>query len=163
MGWNLLSWMNITCMWNLYMKGFLLSCGWGTLFLTHISTVTVPLHEITVMCRHYQWCEVSHTQVFLQSVYRPGEALRVPGCQPYTPTAFTPQGEIPGTYYCYRLSQCQAHSVAGRIMSTKNSSDTLANKTHDLPACSSVPQPTMPPSAPTNTRYSIYICQHSLW
>jgi len=73
------------------MKGFLLSCGWGTLFLTHISTVTVPLYEITVMCRHYQWYEVSQTQVFLQSLYRPGQALRVPGCQPYTLAAFTPK------------------------------------------------------------------------
>jgi len=71
--------------------------------------------------------------------------------------------DIPGTHCWYRLSRCQAHSVAGRIMSMKNSNDTVGNQTCDLQACSSVPQPTVPPSAPTNTHYSIYICQHSLW
>jgi len=134
-----------------------------TLFLTHISTVTVTLYEITVMCRHYQWYEVSQTQVFLQSLYRPGQALRVPGCQPYTLAAFTPQGDIPCTHCCYRLSWFHAHSVAERIMPTKNSSDAIGNQTRDIPASSSVPQPTMSPSALTNTHYSIYISQHSLW
>jgi hypothetical protein len=32
-------------------------------------------------------------------------------------------------------------------MSMKNSSDTIENRTRDLPACSAVPQPTSPPSA----------------
>jgi len=30
----------------------------------------------------------------------------------------------------------------------KNSSDTIGNRTRDLPACSAVPQPTAPPRAP---------------
>jgi hypothetical protein len=30
----------------------------------------------------------------------------------------------------------------------KNSSDTIVNRTRDLPACSTVPQPTAPPRAP---------------
>ena len=30
----------------------------------------------------------------------------------------------------------------------KNSNDTIGNRTHDLPACSAVPQPTAPPRAP---------------
>jgi hypothetical protein len=34
------------------------------------------------------------------------------------------------------------------IMSMKNSSDTIGNRTHDVPACSAVPQPTAPPLAP---------------
>jgi hypothetical protein len=46
------------------------------------------------------------------------------------------------------LSQPQGDSAAGRIMSMKNSSDTIRNRTRDLPACSAVPQPTAPPSAP---------------
>jgi hypothetical protein len=33
-------------------------------------------------------------------------------------------------------------------MSMKKSSDTIGNRTHDLPACSAVPQPTAPPGAP---------------
>jgi len=38
--------------------------------------------------------------------------------------------------------------MASRIMSKKNYSDTIGNQTHDLPACSAVPQPTAPPRAP---------------
>jgi hypothetical protein len=32
-----------------------------------------------------------------------------------------PPGNIPGTHFCYRLSQPQGNSAAGRIMSMKNS------------------------------------------
>jgi hypothetical protein len=38
-----------------------------------------------------------------------------------------------------RLKQC--HSAAGRIMSMKNSNDTIGNRSRDLPVCSAVPQP----------------------
>ena len=55
---------------------------------------------------------------------------------------------IPGTHFCQRLSQPQGHSAAGRIMSMKNSNDTIGNRTRDLPACSAVPQPTAPPRSP---------------
>jgi len=34
------------------------------------------------------------------------------------------------------------HSAAGRIMLMKNSIDTIGNQTHDLPTCSTMPQPT---------------------
>jgi len=33
-------------------------------------------------------------------------------------------------------------------MSMKKSNDTIGNRTHDLPACSAVPQPTVLPHAP---------------
>ena len=56
---------------------------------------------------------------------------------------------IPGTHFCYRLSQPQSHSASGRIISKENSSDTIGNRTGDLPACSAVPQPTALPRAPT--------------
>jgi hypothetical protein len=46
---------------------------------------------------------------------------------------------IPGTHFCKRLSQPKGHSAAGRIMSMKNSNDTIGNRTRDLPACSAVP------------------------
>ena len=51
-------------------------------------------------------------------------------------------GNIPGTNFCYRLSRPQGHSAAGRIVSMKNSKDTIGNRTRDLPTCSAVPQPT---------------------
>jgi len=59
-----------------------------------------------------------------------------------------PAGNIPGTHFCWRLSHPRGHSAAGRIMSMKNSSDTIGNSSRELPACSAVPQPTAPPGAP---------------
>jgi hypothetical protein len=55
-----------------------------------------------------------------------------------------PPGNIPATYFCDRLSRPQDHSAAGRIMSMKNSSEFIGNRTRNFPACSAVPQPTAP-------------------
>jgi hypothetical protein len=49
------------------------------------------------------------------------------------------------------MSQPQGHSAAGRIMSMKNSDVTIGNRTHDIPACSTVPQPAATPHAPPVT------------
>ena len=107
-----------------------------------------------------------------QSYYRPGQALRVQGSwaprfqdnrhmqMVRLPTLRTgrlyPPGNIPGTLFCYSLSHLQGHSAAGRIMSMKNSNDTIGNRTRDLPACSAVPQPTASPRAP---KISILLCK----
>ena len=45
-------------------------------------------------------------------------------------------GNTPGTHFCFRLSRTQGHSAIGRIISMKNSSDTIWNRTSDLPICS---------------------------
>ena len=58
-------------------------------------------------------------------------------------------GNIPGTYFGYSLSRPQGHSAAGRIMSKKNSDDTIGNRIRDLPACSAVPKPTALPRVTT--------------
>jgi hypothetical protein len=50
-----------------------------------------------------------------------------------------PPGNTPGTHFRYRLSRPQGHSGTGRIMSLKNSNDTIGNRTCDLPVCSVVP------------------------
>ena len=50
-----------------------------------------------------------------------------------------PPGNMPGTHFCYRLSQPQGHSAAERIMSMKNSNDTIGNRTCNFPVCSTVP------------------------
>jgi hypothetical protein len=39
----------------------------------------------------------------------------------------------------------QGHSATGRIMSMKNSSDTIGNQSHDLPVSGAVPQPLRAP------------------
>ena len=54
---------------------------------------------------------------------------------------YTP-GNIPGTHFCQRPSRPQGHSAVRRIMLMKNSSDTIGNRTRDLPTSSAVPQPT---------------------
>ena len=65
-----------------------------------------------------------------------------------------PPGNIPGTHFCQRLSRPQGYCAAGRIMSLKNSSDVIGNRTRYLPACSAVPQPTAPPR--TLSRYRTF-------
>jgi hypothetical protein len=55
-----------------------------------------------------------------------------------------PPGNTPGTDLCKRLSRPQGHSATGRIMSLKNSNDTIGNRTRDLPVCSAVQQKWLP-------------------
>jgi hypothetical protein len=46
-----------------------------------------------------------------------------------------------------------------RIMSVKNSNATIRNRTRDLPACSLVPQPTVPPHTPLSSVVSVLLEQ----
>jgi len=50
-------------------------------------------------------------------------------------------GNTPGTHFCSRLSRPQGHGAIRRIMSMKNSSDTICNRTGDIPICSTAPEP----------------------
>jgi len=74
--------------------------------------------------------EVWHMKVIRLSALRTGRL--------YLP------GNIPGTHYCYRLSRPQGHSETGRLMWIKNFNDTIWNRTRDLLACSTAPQPNAP-------------------
>ena len=44
-----------------------------------------------------------------------------------------PPGNPSSKHFCWRLSRPQGHSAIGGIMSMKNSSDTIGNRTRDLP------------------------------
>jgi hypothetical protein len=85
----------------------------------------------------FQEVEVSH--ISRQSAHKCGRVVS-PTQRPHLPP-----GNIPGTYFCQRMSRAQGHSVAGRIMSKKNSSGKIGNRNSDLPAGSVAPQP---PRAP---------------
>ena len=62
-----------------------------------------------------------------------------------------PPGNISGTYFCLRLRRIQSHSAAGRIRSMKKCSDTIGNRTRNLPFFSALPAWTAPPRAQKNT------------
>jgi hypothetical protein len=104
----------------------------------------------------YQFALMPHINK-KQSCYMPGVAQRVPWKLRF-PDYMTmaheggkvvslthrpplPRENAPGTHFCQRLSRPQSHCAIGRIMSMKNSSDTIWNPTSDLPIRSTVPQP----------------------
>jgi hypothetical protein len=58
--------------------------------------------------------------------------------------------KIPGTHFCSRLSRTQGHSAAGRFRAIEKSNDLIGARSRDLPACSTVPQPTTLSSAPSD-------------
>jgi hypothetical protein len=59
--------------------------------------------------------------------------------------------KIPDTHFCWRQSQPQGYSAAGRIRPVEKPNDVIGNGTRDLPASSKVPQPnTLPRPAKQN-------------
>jgi hypothetical protein len=61
-------------------------------------------------------------------------------------TLLYPKGNIPGTYFCYKLSRTQGFVATGRIWSMPVSSDVIGNPNRYLPACGAMPSMHFPPS-----------------
>jgi hypothetical protein len=115
-----------------------------------------------------------------QSHFLPGEAVRVlggwgsqilrqslhEGGKVFSPTHRPPlpPSNISGTHFCQRLSRPHGGIVVGRIMSMKNSNDTIGNWIRDLPAFSAVIQQTSPPRVTIWQLYiRIYISVRNFW
>jgi hypothetical protein len=60
------------------------------------------------------------------------------------------------SWYSFLLGRLQAHSAVGSIRSIEKSNDLIGNRTRQLPACSTAPQPTTLPRD-TFTRFYISI------
>jgi hypothetical protein len=74
------------------------------------------------------------SQILRQLAHEGGKVVSLKHLPPLPP------GNIPGTHFWKRLGRPQGHNAAGRIMSMKNSNDTIGNRFGDLPVCSAVNQ-----------------------
>ena len=113
--------------------------------------------KVKVKQSHYKPGQVprvpggSGSQISRQSVHESGNVVRLSALctgRLYTQEIFLVPISV-------RLSQPQGHSAAEKIMSMKNSRDTIGNRTRDLPACSAVPQTCL--RAPPGLLYVTYV------
>jgi hypothetical protein len=89
----------------------------------------VPLHA----CSGPEWSRNLRFPDFMTTAQDGGKVVSL------THRPVLPARNTTGTHLCWRLSRPQCHSASGRIMSLKNSNDTIGNRTRDLPVCSVVP------------------------
>jgi hypothetical protein len=92
--------------------------------------------------------DIAHPKI-LSRLTDGGKIVSLMHWPPFSPT------KIPGTHFCYRLSQPQGHSAAGRIWSIEKFTTSLGIEPGDLLPCSMVPQPPTLPCAPAT--FSILI------
>jgi len=133
------------CICNLCITGFIFSCGWS-----HPAADT-PLWLLQWHLMKLLECGDTISGV---KCYRHKFS-----CNPCTGLE-RPLG-LPGRWGSQIWRQ-SAHE-GEQVVSPTHQPPLPQGDTCNLLACSSVPQPTVPPPAPQNTHYTIYICQYSLW
>ena len=77
-----------------------------------------------------------------QSAYEGGKVVSPKPCPPLTPSKYLLYS------FLVEAKSPQGHSAAKRIKLIKYFYDTVGNRTRDLPACSTIPQPTASPHVP---------------
>ena len=107
-----------------------------THFLQSLNLCTFKSNPITDLRRPWGFQEVKAPR------FQDNRHMKVVRLSALRTGCLYPPGSIPGTRFCQRLSRPQGHSAAGRIMSMKNSNDTIGNRTRDLPTYSALPEPT---------------------
>ena len=124
-----------------------------THFLQSLNLCTFKSNPITDLRRPWGFQEVKaprfqhnrHMKVVRLSALRTG--------------CLYPPGSIPGTRFCQRLSRPQGHSAVRRVMSLKNSNDTIGNRTRDLPTCLNQLRYGMPHC---DSNFHMYVCSHRM-
>ena len=140
-------------------------------------SIVLSLIGYCLLCFVLCFVIVSHT---LKKLYKaiPVQAVRVSGCwgsqilrqsaheggKVVSPTRRPPLPPRRYSWYSFLLEtyRPQDQSAAGRIVSMKNSSDTIRKRTHDLPACNALPQPTAPPRAFSDILCLLYSCSRNV-
>ena len=111
--------------------------------------------------QHYDAKSIENDNINVQqSLYKCAQALRVPE-EPVS--QISRQLACEGGKVISRTHRPQGQSAVIRIISMKNSNDTVENRTRDLPACGTVPQPTAPPRYDNKVPKLDQLNTHSFW
>ena len=69
------------------------------------------------------WTDPEGFQEVEASRFQDNRHMKVVRCSALSTCRLYHPGNVPGTYFCQRLSRIQCHNAAGRIMSKENTND----------------------------------------